>query len=444
MVKFAKRITALIISALFAMVMITSVSAAENYKTWTQGDHRWANKTLGSCGDTMSEIGCAVTSIAILAVHSQSVSADEFNPGTLCDYLSSSNGFDGYGNLYWAAVSGLVPDFGFTKKANISVKTETAIANELAGYINQGYYIVLSVRNDAHWVAIDTVTDGEVYMIDPAQNKVHNLFDYYDESGMLQVRLYRGKVAPAQATTKTEVTYLTGHYKTTDVLNLRASYDTSSEIRETIPSGTAVVVTRVYNNQWGQVEYNGKTGWIYLEYTDYTEDTYTYKLGNYKVNEIAGVYLRRGVGTQSTATTLVPYGAAVSVDMVTANWGRASYNGQSGWICMEYLSYSGTAATTTAAVTTKVTTTTAKATTARVSTTAHTTTAPQGTTKALVKGDVNMDGVFSKSDLILLNDYIATPVGADFKKRFVMDVNNDTFIDERDSVYLLKIINKGN
>ncbi len=46
------------------------------------------NKTLGSCGNTMAEIGCAVTSIAILVVHSGSKSESSFNPGTLCDYLS--------------------------------------------------------------------------------------------------------------------------------------------------------------------------------------------------------------------------------------------------------------------------------------------------------------------------------------------------------------------
>ena len=455
MVKFVKRAASLIICALVITMSVISVSAAENYRTWTQGDYRWAKMTLGSCSDTMSEIGCAVTSLAILTAHSQSASPDEVNPGTLCEYLSDNDGFDSYGNLYWAAVSGLVPDFGFTKKADISIKTEKAITNQLAGYINQGYYIVLSVRNDAHWVAVDTITDNEVYMFDPAQNKVHKLFDYYDAAGIPQVRLYKGKVAPAKVTvtgTASDVTYLTGHYKTNDVLNLRASYSTSSDVRATIPSGTTVVVTRVYDNQWGQIEYNGKTGWIYLEYADYTEASYTYKLGNYKVNELAGVYLRRGIGTQSTAATLVPYNAVLKVDLVVANWGSTSYNGSKGWICMEYLSYSPEAAVTTTATsaTTTAKTTTSKTTTSKVTTTKVTTTKAATTNtqttiaiNSLIKGDLNMDKVFSKSDLILLNEYIANPVGADFKKRYIMDVNNDTFIDERDSVYLLKIINKG-
>lgn len=443
MVRFAKKISSVIISVLIITMTFMTVSASENYKNWTQGDYRWASKPLGSCGDTMSEIGCAVTSIAILAAHSQSASPDEFNPGTLCDYLNENNGFDSNGNLYWAAVSGLVPDFGFTKKASISVKTEKAIASQLANYINQGYYVVLSVRYDGHWVAIDTVTDGEVYMIDPAQNKVHKLFDYYDTDGMLQVRLYRGKVAPQPATTgESDVTYFTGHYQTTSALNLRASYDTSAEILTTIPANTIVVATRIYDNLWGQVEYNGKTGWVYLEYTDYIESSYTYKSGNYKVNEQGGVYLRNSIGTQSTAKCLVPYNTVVKIDTVTANWGRTSYNGQTGWVCMEYLTYSSPATTTTA-VTTKVTTTTKTTTSSAVSTTI-TESSEQIDINNLVKGDINEDGIFTGTDLILLNEYIAEPVYLTYTKRYIMDVNNDYTIDERDSVYLFKIINKGN
>ena len=62
----------------------------------------------------------------------------------------------------------------------------------------------------------------------------------------------------------------------------------------------------------------------------------------------------------------------------------------------------------------------------------------------LVKGDINEDGKFTKKDLILLNEYIAEPVYIPYVKRYIIDVNNDYTIDERDSVYLLKIINKGN
>ena len=90
MVRKFNKIIASFIAVIFMFCTSFTVSAADGYKDWTQGDSRWGNKTLGSCGDTMAEIGCAVTSIAILVVHSGSKSESSFNPGTLCDYLSKN------------------------------------------------------------------------------------------------------------------------------------------------------------------------------------------------------------------------------------------------------------------------------------------------------------------------------------------------------------------
>lgn len=467
MIRSLKKVTAVVTSVIIFFTLALTVSGDTSYKNWLQSDSRWGSKCLGVSNETMSQVGCAVTSVAILAVHSGSISESSFNPGILCDYLSKNNGFDSYANLYWGAVSGLVPGFTFQKRANLSSSTKTGITNELAEYINQGYYIILSVNNDSHWIAIDTIKNGEVYMMDPAQNSKTKLFDRYNADTMPQVRLYKGKNIPAKVTASSASnTYLTGHYKTTSALNLRSSYNTSSSILKTIPVNSNIVVTRVYNNEWGQVEYDNKIGWIYLEYTKYTEGSYTYKTGKHKVNVKSGVYLRSGIGTQNNSVCLVPYNEVVNIFGVSANWGRTSYNGKVGWICMEYVTYSGTASvttvtktttpattkattvkttqptTTTKKITTKITTTTKIATTTKTTTTEITTTTKS--TIPLIKGDVSRDGRLSKNDLILLNNYIAKPVYKKYEIRYVMDVNNDGKIDERDSVCLMfKIINKG-
>jgi hypothetical protein len=142
----------------------------------------------------------------------------------------------------------------------------------------------------------------------------------------------------------------------------------------------------------------------------------------------------------------------VTVSSVSNNWGKATYNSQTGWICMEYLTYSGEAATTTA-VTTKVTTTTTKTTTttttATTSTTAKTTTKAATTTTVTtttaaatlpVKGDINRDGVCSRDDLIILNRYLAQPYSITMYDEYVMDINGDSLINELDAVYLMKKI----
>lgn len=480
MMNVAKKVTSIVISVILVFTFCLTASAdGGSYKNWLQSDSRWGSKRLGVSWETMSQVGCAVTSVAMLAVHSGSVSESNFNPGKLCDYLSNNNGFDSYANLYWGAVSGLVPGFTFKKKASLSSNTKAGITNELATYINQGYYIILSVNYDSHWIAIDTIKDGVVYMMDPAQNRTDKLFDYYKAEGMLQVRLYKGVKAPAKANEPAEPDYLPGHYKTMAILNLRAVYNTSSNILKTIPTNTDVIVRGIYNGNWGQVEYDGKTGYICLEYTKYTENLYSYKNGKYKVNAAGGVYMRSGAGTQNSITCLVPYNAIIYVTSVSGGWGKALYNDKSGWICMEYVNYAGISTapvtTTAAKVTTKVTTQTTKATT-KVTTKATTKSTTKVTTKATtksttkattklttnttttqttaktttvttakpIKGDVNRDGKLSKMDLIIINNYIARPVVKNAELHYIMDVNNDNIIDERDSVYLMTmILNKG-
>ncbi|MBQ3566106.1 MAG: dockerin type I repeat-containing protein, partial [Oscillospiraceae bacterium] len=101
--------------------------------------------------------------------------------------------------------------------------------------------------------------------------------------------------------------------------------------------------------------------------------------------------------------------------------------------------YTGAAAET-PAVTTVAATAPSKTTT----TTTTTTAASENSSLPLVKGDVNRDGKFTKRDLIMLNNYIANPETINYEKHYLLDANGDNLIDEKDSVYLLKIINKGN
>ncbi len=442
------------ISSLFIAITVTAfiflsslvVSGADSYKTWLQSDSRWGSKTLGSCGDTMAEIGCAVTSVAIQVVHSGSKSESSFNPGTFVDYLSKNGGFDSEGNLYWGAVTGMVSNFTFEKRAYFASQTKSNIIKELTTYINQGYYVVMSVKYDGHWIAIDTIKDGVVYMMDPAQNKTNKLFDYYDVAGMLQVRLYKGKNTPAKvdSSQSSTTTYLTGHYQTTDALNLRSSYSTSSNVLLTIPSGKTVVVTCVHDNQWGQVEYNSKTGWIYLDYTKYTESSYSYKTGNYKCNVKSGVNMRSGIGSDKSFVCLIPYNATVNVTSVKNNWGKATYGSNSGYICMEYLTYRSAATTTapTTTVTTKTTVTTTTTVKTTVKTTAPATTSTSVTTTTLptIKGDINRDGNVNSEDVLALNVYINNPSELNIIELYIYDLNGDNVVNELDAVYLMKKI----
>lgn len=62
--------------------------------------------------------------------------------------------------------------------------------------------------------------------------------------------------------------YKCGNYVTTANLRLRAGNGTSFEWIDTIPEGSYVTVNDVIG-VWGMVNWNGKTGWISLEFADY-------------------------------------------------------------------------------------------------------------------------------------------------------------------------------
>ncbi len=61
-----------------------------------------------------------------------------------------------------------------------------------------------------------------------------------------------------------------GYYRITsdNGLRLRAAANTSSTIHAVIPYNTIVNVTEI-DGFWGKTTYNGKTGWLFLEYTTY-------------------------------------------------------------------------------------------------------------------------------------------------------------------------------
>ncbi len=75
-----------------------------------------------------------------------------------------------------------------------------------------------------------------------------------------------------------------GFYKLKANLNLRAEANTQAESLSIVPNGTIVEVKEI-DGFWGRIEYNGISGWIFLEYTTYyTRETITpsgdvFKLG---------------------------------------------------------------------------------------------------------------------------------------------------------------------
>lgn len=83
--------------------------------------------------------------------------------------------------------------------------------------------------------------------------------------------IYIGGFSEGQAETL-PIKYKTGIYKTTDALNMRSGVGTGNSVITTIPKGTQITVTEVKSDSyynWGYTKYNGKNGWVCMDYCSY-------------------------------------------------------------------------------------------------------------------------------------------------------------------------------
>lgn len=70
---------------------------------------------------------------------------------------------------------------------------------------------------------------------------------------------------------------------------------------------------------------------------NYVDNNANYTSGTYECFERQGVNMRSGAGTNySKLGLLVPNGARIQVVETYKNWGKTTYNGKTGWVCLNY------------------------------------------------------------------------------------------------------------
>lgn len=162
-------------ASLWSGVIYGSNGSGE-YVNWRQGDPSWSNVRIGNTSSTVGRIGCLVTSIAILIEKSgANTTISPFNPGTFVEALNKNGGFDGDGNLQYAAVSKAVPGFKYVGNVNLRGKSRSEKLATISQYFSQGYYLTAEVKGatqgSQHWVAITGVDSVNVMMVDPATDQ---------------------------------------------------------------------------------------------------------------------------------------------------------------------------------------------------------------------------------------------------------------------------------
>lgn len=393
------------------------------YRTWLQSDPRWGGISFSST-DTISKTGCALTSIAKLLVHSGAAPADTnlFNPGIYCEWLKANGGFYlDTGWIIWSTAAEYSSDFSYhgavTLDADASQASKTAT---IASYVNDGYVVVVQVKNGGHYVAVDKVANGTVYIMDSAATGYTDLFSY-SNSGVTKLQIYKGphngsgQIGGADPSYfDTTIDPISNKYTITsdNGINLRSGIGTSYDVLTAIPYNATITVTEIKDG-WGKTTYNGKTGWCTLDYAKaapasvrgvqvtpptktsyligdalnpsgmvvtvlYTDGTqkvitsgYTvsglpaqsvgsqdvyityqgksakftvnitkkeivYQPGSYVITSDDGVNLRASATTDSSILSAIPINTRVVVTLIKENWGKITYQGKDGWICLDY------------------------------------------------------------------------------------------------------------
>ena len=168
-----------------------------DFINWRQAGQSWSNIRIGNTNSTIGNIGCLVTSIAILIEKSgANTTIVPFNPGTFVEALNSNGGFDEKGNLYYAPINKVVPNFRYVGNVNLRGKTRAEKLELIKQYLNLGFHITIEVKGatpgNQHWVAILGVDGNNVNIVDPASDKT-DLWSAYEWSKSSQFNYFNAE-----------------------------------------------------------------------------------------------------------------------------------------------------------------------------------------------------------------------------------------------------------
>lgn len=148
-------------------------AAKGQFTEWKQ--YNWPDIYMNKL--TLKQAGCLTVSVCMQLARSgvETPLGTAFNPGTFVDeyrdYL-----YNGDDNWTWVGITNVVPQFYYDsryKLTGLQYLSYDEQIDKLLNGINNGCYYVVEVKQyqqGQHWVAIDTIKDGEIYIMDPSSN----------------------------------------------------------------------------------------------------------------------------------------------------------------------------------------------------------------------------------------------------------------------------------
>ncbi|KAL4467229.1 hypothetical protein ABPG72_005854 [Tetrahymena utriculariae] len=145
--------------AIAILFIVLALTSARSYPLFKQCDSQWGSTIIGSGPETICKVGCLLSSVSMaLNSYGKTVDGQSSNPKTVNDWLKAHSGYSG--ELFiWGSISSL--GFSYVGKVN---------AAQAATDLDQGYVVILNVRNGGHWV-LATGRNGSTFNVnDPGYN----------------------------------------------------------------------------------------------------------------------------------------------------------------------------------------------------------------------------------------------------------------------------------
>lgn len=150
-----------------------SLGTGEGGWYYSQRDERWAGMRMGNSGESVLDVGCFISSLAmVLKSYGHDIAPvyfasnpQYFLPGSAWAYSPANfNGSWPGGSTYHE-----IPN------------------SEIDGYLDRGIPVITSVRGQSHYVVLKKKVDGEYIMNDPIYGPDLKLSAYYSLSGRAAV-----------------------------------------------------------------------------------------------------------------------------------------------------------------------------------------------------------------------------------------------------------------
>lgn len=140
---------------------------------------------------------------------------------------------------------------------------------------------------------------------------------------------------------------------TASSLNVRSGPSTNTSVIGSLKNGAQVTINSV-SGAWGSITYNGRTGYIHMDYVRQAGGGSSTASGTGTITG-TNVNFRTGPSMGTSSIMKFPKGATVTILGATGSWTQVSYNGRTGYVSSQYVQANGGSTTPTQAPTTGTT-----------------------------------------------------------------------------------------